>query len=371
MKILIAPDKFKGSLSAAQLSGILSTVLTENGHECMIHPLADGGDGSIEILEHYLDVEKVFGKTIDPLAREISCFYLRSDNTAFIELASASGYALLQKEERNPMHTSTEGTGRMIRHAIEAGAKQILLFLGGSSTNDAGVGILSELGFTFLDKSGQELEPVGKNLINIASITAPKSKELLESTFILLCDVTNPLYGESGAAYTYARQKGASDKEIIALDDGLINFAKVLQKTVNIDVQAIPGTGAAGGIPAGLIALMGAQKKSGAEYFMGLTAFNLRLDECDIVITGEGGLDGQSLHGKVPGSVLQRARLHEKPVYFFVGHCKYEELPQIPKDHVYAVMDIATDESDAFLHTHEYIIRLVQQFVHVLSSQEE
>jgi len=371
MKILIAPDKFKGSLSAHQLSDLLASVLTKEGHECTVHPLADGGDGSIEILEHYLDVEKVFLKTIDPLGREISCFYLRSGDTAFIELASASGYALLQKEELNPMHTSTKGTGRLIRHAIDAGAKQILLFLGGSSTNDAGVGILSELGFSFLDGKGQILEPVGKNLIHISSFSGPDANKHLQSEFILLCDVTNPLYGKNGAAYTYARQKGASDKEIIALDEGLKSFAQVIRDKLEIDVQAISGAGAAGGIPAGLIALLGAHKKSGADHFMDLSGFNSHLDDCDIVITGEGGLDGQSLQGKVPGTVLNRAMEAKKPVYFFVGRCNYEELPQISKEQVYSIMDLAKDESDAFTNTREHIIRLAQDLAQVLSSQEE
>jgi len=244
MKIVLAPDKFKDSLTGVEFCNAvedgLRLILPQA--ELLKLPLADGGDGTIEILDYHLKGKRITLKVNDPLFRKIeaSYLYIESSKTAFVEMAEASGMRLLTNDEQNCFITTTFGTGEIIQHAIKKGAKTIVLGIGGSATNDCGIGMANSLGYKFIDKNGNKLIPIGKNLLNIDKIDSSNvNKDLKKVTFKVACDVTNPLYGNEGAAYVYASQKGASPEEISLLNEGLENFASVILKYYNIDVQKI------------------------------------------------------------------------------------------------------------------------------------
>ncbi|MEL6865658.1 MAG: glycerate kinase [Bacteroidota bacterium] len=321
MQILIAPDKFKGSLSALEAGQAMARGIQQVLPEAqlLIHPLADGGEGSLAILQAPLQLAAIPLKTSDPLGRPIQSSYYYAAKTAFIELATSSGLQRLVKREYNPLQTTTLGTGQLVVDAIQKGFRQIYLFLGGSSSNDAGMGIAQALGYRFLDASGQVLPPCGASLAQIHQIDDAGLMDLSAVQFTLLCDVKNPLYGKQGAAWVYARQKGASDAAIEYLDQGLRQFAQVVRVWKGMDLQAIEGGGAAGGIAAGLVGLLGAQIESGIDSIMALTNFEKQVQVADWVMSGEGKIDHQSLEGKVIEGVARLCQQHQKPLFLLCG----------------------------------------------------
>ncbi|NNE25674.1 MAG: glycerate kinase, partial [Saprospiraceae bacterium] len=253
MRILLVPDKFKASLSSNEICSIIGQQLTkEFGDSISIeqHPMADGGDGSLNVLSQFIPFQQTVMEVKDPLGKNCQAYYCTHDATAYVELAIASGIAAIPQSYRNPRYTSTYGTGQLIKNAIDNGYKNIFLFLGGSSTNDAGTGIASALGYTFLNKDGSVLQAVGDNLGSIDNIQYNGDIEFNDISIQILCDVTNPLYGLNGAAYTFAQQKGANQEDIEYLDKGLQSFAEVLKSYSGIEVQEFEGAGAAGGIGA-------------------------------------------------------------------------------------------------------------------------
>ncbi len=281
--------------------------------------MADGGDGSLEILSGYFPFEKKVVEVDDPLGRKITAEYFTYNNIAFIELAKASGLVLLSPEERNPLFTSTTGTGQLIADAIQNGIKNIYLFLGGSSTNDAGMGIAHALGFRFKNKAGSILSPVGKNLLETDTIFNTGHFDFNKINITLLCDVENPLFGPQGAAFVYARQKGANDEEIMLLDRGLRNISKKIMNFSGMDPGGWKGSGAAGGIGACLVGLAGAKIVNGFETMSKLTGLEAKLKNADLVISGEGKLDASSFQGKVVGGLSRLCRQYEKPLILLVG----------------------------------------------------
>ena len=321
MKIIIAPDKFKGSLSSFEACDAIRQGLKRAGCELemLIFPMADGGDGFAQVLQYYHHTETVEAPTIDPLHRPITATYQWNEQarTAIIETAAASGLVLLDDEERNPLVASTAGTGRLILHALQQGAEKIILGLGGSATNDAGTGILHELGFRFLDARGEELIPRGESLIDIADIKIPDP--LPEIAFELAVDVQNPLYGPNGAAYVYAPQKGASADDVLLLDKGLRHFADVLKRISGREVAEIPGSGAAGGIAAGLMPFFDIKMKRGIDWVIDASGIDDHWITACLLITGEGKLDSQSGEGKVVGSLAALAAEHAVPAIAFCG----------------------------------------------------
>lgn len=327
MKVLIAPDKFRGSLSAHQVSDAIEAGILNFLPQTQVIklPLADGGDGSLQVLEAPLELQKKFVKVKDPLFREIEIYYGLKENTAFIEMASASGVQLLKKHERNPMLTSTYGTGQLIRDAVENAAKEILLFLGGSATNDCGMGVASALGYLFRDVRGKLLQPIGKNLSKVAMIDTQGVIDLSKVKITALTDVWNPLYGENGAAHIFAAQKGASESEINELDQGLKNFSKVIKNDLGIDVSNIPGGGAAGGLGAGAIAFCNAKINGGINIILDWLDIDSKIAESDLVITGEGLFDRQTLEGKVVKGVMDRCEKLKKPLGIICGNCTLKE----------------------------------------------
>ena len=313
MKIIIAPDKFKGSLTTFEACESMEAGVrqVDNNIEVEKYPMADGGDGFGAVLQYYLKTETISCAATDPLGRNIAASYQWNDSskTAIVELAVASGIVLLRKEELNPLVTSTFGTGLVIKHAIEKGAKKIILGLGGSATNDAGTGILAALGFEFRDEKEITLAPVGENLSKITEIITP---EVLPSVqFEIACDVQNPLFGENGAAHIYAPQKGATAEQVEILDNGLRNFADVLKRQTGKDIAQIAGTGAAGGIAASLMCFFPVQMVEGASLIMKVSGIEEALIGADILITGEGCIDNQTSDGKIVGQLAALAKSND------------------------------------------------------------
>jgi len=315
MKVIIAPDKFKGSLTSFEAcEAIAAGVRAAGGRmDILQFPMADGGDGFAAVMKYYLHTDTVHCHTEDPLGRPIEASYELKDEVAIVEMASASGLVLLKEQERNVMKTSTFGTGLMIRDVIRAGAKKIILGLGGSATNDAGTGILAALGFRCMDKDGHPLKACGGSLERIHAIVPPD--HLPDIRFDIACDVQNVLYGPQGAAYIYAPQKGASAEDVRLLDEGLRHFADLLKK----DIAGIPGTGAAGGIAAGLMGFFDVSLNKGIELIMATSGIRNAIPGADLIITGEGKIDQQTLYGKVVSEIAALADSHHIPAIAFCG----------------------------------------------------
>lgn len=326
MKILLIPDKFKGSLNAKEVIRAISNgIIGANADAEIFSVLAsDGGDGFLNAVSVNLDCNEVTAITVDPLNRKIKAVYLinNSTDTAYIELAKTSGLELLKDAERDVMQTSTYGTGLQIRHAIKNGATKIYLGLGGSATNDAGIGIAKALGYAFFDTSGTELEPIGGNL---SSITSIETKDVLAGlaaiSFFAVNDVDNPLYGKNGAAKVYGEQKGANTIEIQKLDEGLQHLDTIVKAQLNKNTAGLRGAGAAGGAAYGLNVFLDAKFVSGIDFVLGLSKVNelLTHQSFDFIITGEGKFDKQTLHGKLIKGVIDLGKHYGIPVIAVCG----------------------------------------------------
>ncbi len=330
MKVLICPDKFKGSLSAAQACGAIARGLASSDPsvDVVLHPLADGGDGLLDILKEHLDLEGREIEVKDPLSRPIRARYClaRTGRTAYLEMSKASGLVLLAEDERNCLHTSSFGTGELISDALDQGVERIVLGVGGSATNDAGSGMAAALGYRFLDANGNELSPVGENLSRIATIDdSGLDSRLAQLRIDIASDVSNPFYGPQGAAWIFGPQKGADEMAVRDLDLGLTHFADLVHAKTGIDLQSIPGSGAAGGLAGGVIALLGGKIHSGIDMVIEMSGLPAKLADVDWVITGEGMLDGQSLDGKVVDGVLRCTSNRGIATAVLCGACELSE----------------------------------------------
>jgi glycerate kinase len=324
MTILIATDSFKDALPALEVCRAIERGLRQAGRDVrtVVFPLADGGEGTAGILTFHNNGQTVEREVNDPLFRPVKASYgLSADGaTAYIDMAEASGLQLLKSDGRNPLLTSTYGTGELILDAVQRGARRLLLGIGGSATNDAGMGMAAALGYRFLDEAGRELSPTGQSLERVRRIDDGQLKidsSRLEVT--VLCDVDNPLFGPRGAAHVYAPQKGADAETVERLDEGLRSFAQVLQEHFQRAVAAEPGAGAAGGMGAGALAFLGAELRPGIETVIEHTGFEKALEGADLLLTGEGRLDGQTLHGKLIHGLCRRAARHRIPVIALCG----------------------------------------------------
>ncbi len=323
MTIVVAPDKFKESLTAVQVCEAIKEGLSlvNPAIRVITIPLADGGEGTGDLLTALYDGISVSVKVRDPLFREIDCSYgISKDGTiAYIEMAKASGLQLLKREERNPLKTTSYGTGQLILDALNRGANQIILGLGGSATNDAGIGMAAALGFEFYSANGDKLIPVGENLAQIASIVYSNTHSLLMKTrFTVLCDVENALCGKQGAAYVFGPQKGADEAAVKALDLGLGQFMKVAEKTFHVN-PSFPGAGAAGGLGGGAKVFLKAQLEKGFDFIARHTKLEEEISKADYVITGEGRMDTQTLSGKVVKGVAKLAARYHLPCIAMTG----------------------------------------------------
>ncbi len=326
MKIVLIPDKFKGSLTSREVIMALSKGIRKAESEAQIHHLiaSDGGDGFLDAVASNLKVEKIYCDTQDPLGRKIRAPYLfnREKSEAYVEMAKASGMVLLTEQERNPMHTSTLGTGIQIRHAITQGATKIFLGLGGSATTDGGTGIAEALGYTFIDAMGKRVKTTGEGLHKIHTIASEKVlKQVKNVSFYAVNDVNNPLHGPNGAAFVYAQQKGASDKEIGLLDEGLKHLDTLTQSQLQKKNALVPGSGAAGGAAYGLMSFLGAKFLSGIDFMLNLTDIHtlFQSQHIDLIVTGEGKIDRQTLSGKLIHGVIELGKKYQIPVVAVCG----------------------------------------------------
>lgn len=326
--ILLAFDSFKGSLTSRQVADAFEEGVRSVNPHCIIRKvsLADGGEGTAEAVVDTCRGEWVEAEVADPLMRPIRARYGLVDEgrTAIVETASASGLTLLADDERNPLMTSTYGTGQLIADALNRGCRKLLVGIGGSATNDGGTGMLSALGFRFLDAAGNPLHGCGASLGQIATIDASHIHHALHTAEIqVACDVTNPFCGPAGAAHVFAPQKGADRAMVEFLDKGLAHFAEVIRRHNGTDVNTIPGAGAAGGLGGAFSALLGAQLRRGVEMVLDIIRFDEQLTGCDLVVTGEGRIDHQTLMGKAPMGVLDAARRKGIPVVAVGGSVEW------------------------------------------------
>jgi glycerate kinase len=347
MKVIIAPDKFKGSLTSFEACEAIAAGIRAGGGRMDIFsfPMADGGDGFAAVMKYYLRTDTVHCHTEDPLGRPMEASYELKEEIAIVEVASASGLVLLKEGERNVLNTSTFGTGLMIKDAIRSGARKIILGLGGSATNDAGMGILTALDFRFMDKDGHPLKACGGNLGSIDVIVPPD--HLPDIRFDIACDVQNVLYGQQGAAYIYAPQKGASAEEVRVLDAGLRHFAGLLRQ----GIADVPGTGAAGGIAAGLMGFFDVHLKMGIELIMSTSGIQHAIPGARLVITGEGKVDRQTLYGKVVSEIAALADQYRIPAIAFCGISEVDDPRRLKLQTVQVItpvnMSIAEAMADA------------------------
>ncbi len=321
MKLLIAPDKFKGSISAAAAAQAIADGWRESvpDVECVAAPIADGGEGFAEAMCLALGGSWIERTAQDPLEREVPCRYawIEAEKLAIIEMADASGLWRLKPEERAPLRAHTFGTGQLMRDAIERGARQILVGLGGSATTDGGAGMATALGYDLRTSDGEELGPYPGDLIALTRILKDDALDMPE--IIAACDVQNPLLGERGCARVFSPQKGADEKTIVHLEASMKQLADMVSESLGCDFRHEPGAGAAGGIGFGLMSFCGAKVRSGFDLVAETIGLEARIAAADLVITGEGRLDAQTLEGKGPAGVAALARKHGKPVLAFGG----------------------------------------------------
>ena len=323
-KIVVASDSFKGSLSSLEVADAAAKAINECIPGCCVEKVevADGGEGTMEALHRTLGGVKVAVEVCDPLGRAITASYVKLADgvTAVLEMAVASGLPLLAPQERNPMKTSTYGTGQLIADALRKGCRKFLIGIGGSATNDAGMGMLEALGVRFLDAEGNLLHGSGESLEKVEDIDlSGVCTGLAESEFIIACDVDAPLYGPEGAACVFAPQKGADAEMVAMLNDGLEHFSSVVKRVTGKDVSDIPGAGAAGGLGGGFVAFLPARLERGIEMVLDAISFDERIRGASLIITGEGRIDFQTLTGKTPYGILKRARRQGIPVVAIGG----------------------------------------------------
>jgi glycerate kinase len=324
VKIVIAPDSFKGSLTALEVCEAAATGIKaiNPGFEIVEVPMADGGEGTVQSLVDATDGTFVTERVTGPLGEPVDAIYglLGDGETAVIEMAAASGLPLVPDEKRNPLLTTTFGTGELIRAALDAGRRKLIVGIGGSATTDAGAGMAQALGVRLLDGSGEPIGFGGAELARIATVEMSGADPRLRDTEIrVACDVDNPLYGERGAAHVYGPQKGASPDDVQVLDQNLRHFADIVQRDLGLDVRDIPGAGAAGGLGAGLVAFCGATLEPGVEIVIDAVKLPEAMRGADLCLTGEGAIDASTAFGKTPAGVTGVARREGVPVIAFGG----------------------------------------------------
>ena len=368
MHILICPDKFRGSLTAQEACDALERGIKKRRPKSTIQkfPLADGGEGTLEVIQQAHGGTWITVDVQDPLFRKIQAEYLwlADQKMAYIEMSRASGLMLLTAKERNPSLTSSNGTGELILAAIEKGAEKIVLTLGGSATNDAGIGMAHALGYRFLDATGKELMPIGRQLVDVTQIvSSPMAEKLKSIEFFVITDVQNPLAGDSGAAHVFAKQKGGTIPLIKQLDKGLINIGNLLDGLAGISISTQPGAGAAGGLGAGAVYFLGAKMSLGAEWVLEKLHIDRAIRKADYVITGEGKVDGQSWGGKLISQVLQRADKQFKQTLIVCG--AFEEAEKVPVfldvNDIFSVMSKAENEQDAMANAGGYLEKIGEE----------
>lgn len=372
MKIVIAPDSFKGSLSSEEVGFWIKKGINEiipNANVVCV-PIADGGEGTLDAICKKDQIVSI--KASSPNFSKIDAEYGILGDTAVIEMAKTAGLTILPENLRVAKNATTLGVGESIMDAFNKGIRNFLITAGGSATNDGGAGLLSALGGKFFDENKREFIPTGKNLSEIKSIdTSGIDKELLSSKFTIATDVKNPLLGKYGATNVYAKQKGATEEDLILMEKGMQNYANVIKDACKKDVSIIEGSGAGGGVAVPLLAFFDGKITSGINAILDAINFSDIIKDADIIITGEGKIDRQSLFGKAISGVCDRAKEKNIPVYCFVGGVgdKKEELLKMGIKDIYAVVERAKDLSDAMSNAKEYLRDMAKDFAKVIKGE--
>ncbi|WP_142502731.1 glycerate 2-kinase [Klebsiella sp. 2680] len=355
MKIVIAPDSYKESLSATEVAQAIEKGFREIFPDALYVkvPLADGGEGTVEAMIAATQGTRMSVCVTGPLGVPVDASWgLSGDGkTAFIEMAAASGLGLVPPAQRNPLLTTSRGTGELILHALDHGAKNIIIGIGGSATNDGGAGMMQALGARLCDADGAEIGNGGGCLYNLSSIDiSALDARLHDCTIRVACDVTNPLLGDNGASRIFGPQKGATEAMIRELDRNLEHYADVIKTDLHVDVKQVAGAGAAGGMGAALMAFLNAELRSGIEIVTQALNLEEHILDCSLVVTGEGRLDSQSIHGKVPVGVASVAKKYRKPVIGIAGSLTRDVgvVHQHGIDAVFSVLTCVTTLEEAF-----------------------
>ncbi|WP_261131607.1 glycerate kinase [Bacillus sp. Marseille-Q3570] len=373
MKVVIAPDSFKGSVSAKEVCAAIRKGVERvfPDSEVIELPLADGGEGTMENMVYSSNGTVNNIEVFDPLGRKIYAGYgvLGDDETAVVEMAQASGLPLLHNEERDPLHTTSYGTGELIKHALDSGYRKFIIGLGGSATNDGGMGMLKALGFEFFNSQKEALPEGGKALKDLAIVDESNmDKRIHEASFIIASDVTNPLCGDQGASAIFGPQKGATPAMVKELDEALDHFAEVVYKQKNGDMRLMEGGGAAGGMGAALLTFLGAEFRSGIQVVMESIQFEKLIEEVDLVITGEGRLDHQTLSGKVIAGVSKSAEKLKVPVIGLCGGMMIdtEIMDKLNLVSAFSIAPGPCSLEEAMENAEEWIIQRTETFMRVI-----
>jgi glycerate kinase len=373
MHILIAPNAFKNSMTAQAAAEAIREGLDQSSLNCTTEcfPIADGGDGTAELIISKLKGTVIPVKVNDPLGRSIDASFGLIDNglTAVIEMADASGLRLLKQDELNPMHATSYGTGQMIKKALDLGVTKIVIAMGGSATVDGGTGLLTALGTKFMGSDKIVLKNLTEDLYQMKYIDVTGlDPRIANCEIIVLCDVDNKLLGDTGAAAVFGPQKGASAADVILLDKGLRTLSEITLKELGRNMAAIKYGGAAGGASAGVYAYLNAKLVNGIDYFLDITGFDNSLQNANFVITGEGSIDEQTLHGKGPYGVANRAKMRSIPVIGLAGKIPLEPNEKLSKyfNVLLAIGNKPIDISTALCQTKQNLTRLSTQICELI-----
>lgn len=369
-KIIVVPDSFKGGLSSGKFCAVAESAIRKiySSAQVVSIPIADGGEGTVDAFLASVGGEKVIATVNNPFFEDMESFYgVLPDKTAVIEMAACAGLPLASGRE-NPLVTTTFGVGQLIRHAVENGCKRVILAMGGSATNDAGCGMAVALGAKFYDADGNGFIPTGGTLCKIQKID---TRELIIGFPVTaMCDIDNPLFGETGAAVVFAPQKGADEKTVKLMDDGLRHFAQTVKSELGLDVSEIKGGGAAGGLGAGAICFLNAELKMGIEVILDTAGFESHLLDADLVITGEGKIDTQSLRGKAVIGVAKRAKAKNVPVVAVVGDIGdgIEEAYELGLSGIFSINRVAVPYDKAILRSEDDLYLTIKNILRFLKN---
>ncbi len=374
MKIVIAPDSFKGSLTSIQATQAIANAFEKVSlnFEIVKIPVSDGGEGFVDSIQFSIGGEMIETIVSGPLpGQKVKAKFLMKGETAIIEMASASGLTLVPKNKRNPKITTTYGVGELIKKAIELGAREIIIGVGGSATNDGGTGMASALGYKFFDEKGKKLKQGGINLLKLKKIDDSEVDDKIKNVkFRVAVDVLNPLCGPEGASFTYATQKGASKNDLPKLDKALKRLAEVVKEKYNIDIENLPGAGAAGGLAGGLVAFCNAKIERGISLFLDLVPFDEKIKNANLIITGEGKIDSQVKYGKALKGIVERASKQNIPVIAIVGRVEGEPIElmnSLGLSAIFSMTDVGMRETFAMKNAEKILFNTSTQIASLIN----
>jgi glycerate kinase len=373
MKIVVAPDSYKGSLTAVEVAESIEQGIKKVFIDADVIkvPMADGGEGTVQSLVDCTGGQIVKAVVKGPLLKDVEAFYgiLGDGSTAVIEMAAASGLPLIPQDERNPMRTTTYGTGELLKHAMDRGCRNFYIGLGGSATNDGGAGMLMALGARFLDAGGCDIGFGGSSLGNLRRIDISEmDPRIKECSITAACDVDNPLCGSYGASHIFGPQKGAGPEMVDVLDENLLNFSKIIKKDLGCEIKDVPGAGAAGGLGGGLMAFLDAKLMRGIDIVINITGLREKVKGADLVITGEGMIDYQTAYGKTPSGVVKVAKEKNIPVIAIAGGIGNgaETLYEKGFDSIFSIVDKPMPLEEAIQNGSELLEKASERIMRVL-----